>query len=367
MISLSVQPELFARCLSSARCAVRVSGTSSELHEFINSKAFLNMPGETYKERYFELRKVCDVKKEVFPVEIGFGDAVVDEEGVEVFSFSEKVCHFKLNGDIKPLDIPINKPLNQQNYALKSPSAARSEKYLAVSGADAYVHIFKPDGKSFFIQSVGHVRQIVLRDNLLYSVEETHDFYHVKKIDVDDKQLLCQVTLGYIGSHPICFGREHLIYAFNSIACVHPLACLDTMIFDTTVISDPYYFFPMGNGFLQVLFRADCVCDIEKISIEEGVLKRVKIKEKLKISDGELKNVCFHENRLIMTFETEKETKMLVYDLVSEKLHAWPPSPLSDYETFEPRFLSRDDKIYYLFVGAVKERCNLTTYTFSKI
>lgn len=201
MNSLNFQPELVAKCIlnttprSTIKNAMDLSTTSTLFHRIINSETFfkglvdlveanhflLKGNWSCFKDRYFELRGACLFKTDDFPGAI-FGDALVSEEGVEVFSFFHDICNFKLNevSEFNQIVIPENLRIPPKPTSQDSPFVARSEKYLAINDkTDSSVYIYTPDGSECLnrLDLSGEIYQLTIIDNMLYVLESGGRFY----------------------------------------------------------------------------------------------------------------------------------------------------------------------------------------------
>jgi hypothetical protein len=406
MINLTCQPELVAKCIlgrdlkETMKNAVVLSLTSKVMQTFINSYAFfeayaqvmdsghflpeLKQPLSSFKGRCFELRGLCSKKTEEFPG-VTLGDAWVDEEGVKLFSFFKELGHFQLkeNFQFNPIEFPKDKPIDLSHFTVSAPSIAKSNEYLAVHGSDSRVHFFNSDGKEYLstFEVGGDIQQMAIQNNRLYVLSHIGTFY-LFVYDLEQQKELNRLHLEYYDqSMPICFGKNYLIYLSKLIigkgVLVHSLSNLHEKIHHASLTFGRSYYYPMEDGFIEVNFTALFVCDILKISIEEGCIKKTMIKGNLKISEGHSylrTDVCFHDDRLIMAYRGDVGTKLFSYDLLLDTLsplHTIPSKKLQQKEdSFKPRFLCMAEKVYYLFMRSIDEdnyKCNFTTLNFSKI
>lgn len=399
MINLHIQPELVARCILSGRSketiknAMRLSATSKLFHEFINSSEFfkglLQSVGDGYimlksscfKDRYFELRSLCLPKTELFPGAM-FGEALVNEDGVEFFSFEEGIEHFKLKEDreLNIITIPENmRGERDPEYFIRfSPFVERSKDYLAINDrSDSYVYVFKPDGKECLAKYKVEqkIAQISIQGNRLFvvSVGATLSVFNLEQ--PEKEPFKHDLIVNNTSSISICFGKEHLIYLRKGKPVVLSLSCLQELPWkENPLIDGTCYFFPMENDFIEVVFKSLLLCDIAKISFEDGFLQRTMIIEGLALSEnltGLRKDVCFNEDRLIVACEIENATTIFSYDLVTKEKGILPSiSQTLEVRPFNPRLLCMAQNIYYLFMSSPNfdnfQSC-LTTFTFSKL
>lgn len=406
MINLYCQPELVAKCIigrdskETIRNAAILSLTSKVMQTFINSDEFfkayaqimdaghflpkINQTLSSFKTRCFELRGLCLKKTEEFPG-VTLGDAWVDEDGVNLFSFFKELGHYKLrdSSGINSIAFPENTPLDLSNCFNEPPSIARSKEYLAIHGSDSHVYIFKSDGKKYFdTYDVGeNIKQIAIQDNRLYVLKNTES-YSLMVINLEnDMETFITFVEDYDPSTPICFGKAYLIYSSKLIIGNGVMACslsnLHEKIYYANLAFGQAYFYPMQDGFIEVFFGNTFVCDIFKISFEEGLMKKTIIKNDLKISEGFLvlrTDVCFHNDRLLVAYrESGVGTKIFSYDLLLDCLSELTSISSQEFyfeEWFKPRFLCLAEKVYYLYMtspGNDEHKSSLSTFTFSKI
>lgn len=407
---INVQPELVVKSIlgSNSKEAIKnallLSTTSKLFHKIINShpffEAFVTLMGSDYllpqlnsmegsncfKLKYFDLRNLYLKNNETFPGTV-FGDAFVDEQGVEVVSFFNGIYSFKLIENLKfnPIVIPENMRVEPRVQWRTSPFVARSRDYLAINDrSDSCVYIFKPDGKECLakFEVAGELSQIAIVGNYLCTVSlgDTLNVFNLERPEEEPFKL----TLPGNDQYPsICFGKEYFIYSEtyleeNKLFAL-PLSCLQKSKSKElpwlllTSDKGTQYLFPLENDFIEVTFTGKFVCDISKISIENECIKKTPMAKDIVISEDSKAwrtDVCFHDGRLVVAYEDMSETKLFSYDLLSEKLVKLPSIPAyASNCPFSPRFLCMAEKIYYLLMsfnpGALQS--NLSTFTFSKI
>jgi hypothetical protein len=346
----------------------------------------LNQSLSSFKDRCYELRGLCIPKNETFPGAM-FGDALINGENVQLFSFDKGISSLILKENEKFISIviPEHMQVNPRQYYRISPLVARSEKYLAVNDrSNSCVYIFTPNGKECLskYEVNGVIAQIALQGDRLYIVEIRELYTDIIMFNLEQPKETPSSLTTYFSDTPIqiCFGKEYLIYSKTSqgksqvVACPSLLKNVCKREYVGTLSKGYSYLFSRGSDFIEVTFRESLVCDIANISLIENRLKKTIITEGIEIPvefQGRRADVCLHEDRLVVAFEYDGKTKFFTYDIVLEKTGKLTSVDLiGGGLPFKPRFLCVAQDIYYLitwFSNQGNVKSNLSTFTFSKI
>lgn len=393
MISLyNYEPALLARCLlgttsiKTLNNALALCCTSKGYYTQIKTAAFfkglvwvldpyhpfliLNKtidPNRSFKQNFWEMRNCSLVKTEIF-TGMAFYKAFANNEGVGVVSFNDgiQISELKENGKYHTLvaSNAMDVELNSENRV------AFSDDYIAVSsGKDSKIYVFTAAEKALVVmyEIEEEVLDLKIAGDILYIKKSPWQF---------PEWIVCELKMHNAITAPNhffirCIGKDYLLYDVSSgrvYAKDLDLSFDQSLEFKPSGDFGQCYFFPQDDHFIEV-FNNCRVFDITKLSIEEEQVQKTPISTKIqfqKYTDKDLKDVYFHQDRLIVTHDVKKSTSVSGYDTESGLEFELPSVPADVYKL---DILCTAEKMYYLMLKQNKEKLelHLTTLNFGKI
>lgn len=407
MINLHFQPELLAHCIlvknsnQNVKNVVHLCAVSKVFHSIINSEEFFKVlvllagsghllpfltNGQScFKNRYFELRglMVSETEKSSGAM---LGYALASVEGVELFSFSKEIRHFKLEKDpmSKAIVIPENIRSDFNGRTQHMPIVVRSKEYLAIhEGLDRCVYVCTLNEEKWTRYDLsGKVCQMHMDGNQLFIVEGGGRFYNLTVLDLElESNQPITLELNGACSLPF-FGKDYIVYIQQTYYHLQPFALPLSSLKEPEIdlqalpwqagqeVTGILNYFPYGNDFIEVSFDEDV--KVAKINIsDEGFLREVLASEITKdISETTISDIYYHDERLFITYDLPEGTKIFSYDLLTKKICEVLLIPKHTENTaFKPRFLCAAEKVYHLSMEQFEEgfRSHLTSITYSRI
>jgi len=415
MINLFLEKSLIAKCIladdamTTIANATALSCVSKIFHETINSDAFfknfvdlvdphnpflllkqkLSTP-KNFTNKYLDLRSTYSHKSEKVQGTF-FGSFLACEEGLEILSIDDDIISFKQKeGQWEPQSIQVPRELevpHNETYR-RSPYAARSEEYLAISRPqDSTVYIFDPKGKKCLgkCSVLGDIYQIAIKDNLLFIVHyctlgpANLDVYKLDNLNQDDDHI---TILHFPSPYPICLGKNHLICREHQYIRILPISFFKNFTCKTVNFNDvpwkvlpyaPPFIRPRDDHFIAAHQCNDGAYEIRKINITPEGLIQVPPLKLLPKFEGRCTDTCVYNDRVFFALESKDTTKIICYDILSGKVSE-PVGILQagGNRSFYSRFLNVASNVHYLIMvrgtdGKRSVEGILDTLTFGKI
>lgn len=406
---LNVEPALVAKCLlgpSSVKTfnnVLALGSTSKVYHLMTNSAPFFRSlvhsldPAHpflekeegslSFKQKFWDLRHCFWLKSETFLMSkrsIPFAN----KEGVELVSFHDGIHWSKLEKNAKSHTLLHSNEMNiNPEWLFQRDLAASSEKYLAVyTRVDSRVHIYTAVEKAHLATYVreGEIHQLAINGDFLFVVE-TFPFdvcyLNVFNLELPQDQEPVTITLGrYLGTPPVCFGKEYCLFAKRNTLHAYALDQLREMrelewglpLTRESPIQgeEQRHLFPREDHFIEVIAKKGTF-DIAKISIEGSSLQKVMIAKDFVFQGCQNQGytgIYFHEDRVLLPRHFQRTTSISSFDITfgteSELINF-----SEDEYWLKFTFLSAAEKVYHLskIMGERGMELQLRTLTFGKI
>jgi len=239
--SLLTESTLLAKCIladdakTAVKNALALSCISQIFNKTINSDAFFKnflglvdphnpfylqkqaeLSSRSFKNKYLELRSAFSRGTETIPGTF-YGDVLASIEGLEILFIDESVISLKQKDSWKPqsIQIPAEMEVDPNEIYGPRPFAARSEKYLAINRrSDSTVYLYDAKGEHCLAKYsvLGEIRQIAIKDDLLFVLEQS-EASSLNVFKLDDLSQKNHITISNVPApYRICFGKTHLIF-----------------------------------------------------------------------------------------------------------------------------------------------------------
>lgn len=385
--------------------AAILSCTSKACNQMVHSEGFLkHLSGwigykfprfsfqetKSLKELYKHSRK--QMIKEDGLYETGNGAIIVNNDVAEVLAlYKDTLCCNKLGDNLLPPDTRLDKQQRSRAgcHFDRPHHVAYSDQFLAIYAyKESTIYVCKTASKEHVAtyKLEGTIVYACLEKDQLYVVESkpfTRNYLFIFDLNQPENQNPVNIPLPGNNRNPsgrklFSINKDYLICMvdfqnYNKL-CALPVEYLKNDLKNTpvpwvtkSVKKEKSFLFPKNDRFIQVAFKKSGICTISQITIGNIGIFKMDIVDNLDIAQKGLRechDVCLHDNRVIMAYESHSHgTTLIVYDLDLRQVFKVHESPLfCDNYFFSSYFLNTVTRVHYLITSSCFAHPKYTTY-----